>query len=232
MPGNPFGTYGAGQQIRKLAFFQTTTTGGNLSSAKINSPYGSTAGFMVFSGSANFSAGTLQARCLDSSITTIVSSLTLPAAAQGVMPVAPTSCTLIDVRCALCANAGGTISVFYFFYPPGAAAPSTAQPASTKNSEATSAANTAVSITLTVTPIQRGHLFNVNARCSAGTAQLTVADGATQIWSSAATEVGTTSFTKAWNPGLASSGGNNLVITLGTCGGANTGTLDVQGSVF
>jgi hypothetical protein len=120
----------------------------------------------------------------------------------------------------------------WYFFLPGQALPAGAQPPNATNSEATAAANTAVVSTLTVTAVQRGHLFLVNARCSAGTAQLTVADGATTIFSSAATEVGTTSFTKSWPVGLPSSPGNNLVITLTTCGAANTGTLDVQGSVF
>lgn len=229
-PGNPFGAYGAGQQIRKVVF-SSVTTGTNTSSTIIT-PYGSTAGLLVVNGSAAFTGGTIQSRCKDS--TAVVSPLiqTVPAVTGFSIPIPAAGCNLVDVRCTACANSGGTFTAFYFFYPPGAAIPSTAQPPNRKNSEVSSAANAAVSVTLTATTLTAGHLFNANARCSAGTAQLTVADGATQIWSSAATEVGTTSFPKSWIPGLASTNGNNLVITLGTCGVANTGTLDVQGSVF
>jgi hypothetical protein len=101
------------------------------------------------------------------------------------------------------------------------------------NSEQVSAANAAVSqVTGGATQFpSRGVLFSVSARCSAGTAQLTVKDGATPIWSTAATEVTTTTFRYQWNPGLTSSVGNQLTIQLSTCGAANTGTLDVQTSV-
>lgn len=230
IPGNVFGKYGAGQQIRKLAFLNQAASGSPVSPNFVT-PYGSTAGFLVVSSSAIFTGGTLVARCLDIGSPT-VSSFTLPATNGLSVPVAAQSCNLVSVRCSACSNGGGTYSVFWFFYPPGGALPSGAQPANALNSEATAAANTAVVTTLTVNAFQRGSVFSVSGRCSAGTAQLTVADGATTIYSTAATQVGTTNFDKTWNVGLASSPGNNLVITLGTCGVANTGTLDVQGSVF
>jgi hypothetical protein len=101
------------------------------------------------------------------------------------------------------------------------------------NSEQASAVATAVSA---VTPgatqfPSRGVLFSVNARCSAGTSSLSITDGATPIWSTAATEVSTTTFRFQWNPGLTSSVGRQLTITLASCGAGNTGTLDVQTSV-
>jgi hypothetical protein len=228
-PGNPFGAYGAGQQIRKVAFM--LQAGGSVTSPNFVPPYGSTAGFLVVVGSAVFTAGSISARCVDGG-SSASSSMTLTTSSAA-FPVTAAPCNLVNVRCQACALSGGTFSAIWFFYPPGAALPGGAQPSNTANSEATSGANAAVSTTLTASSIgQRGHLFSVSARCSAGTAQLTVADGATQIYSTSATQVGTTNFDKTWPVGLASTAGNNLVITLGTCGVANTGTLDVQGSVF
>lgn len=231
MPGNPFGLYGAGQQTRKIEFLNQAS-GGSPAATTFASPYGSTAGFVFLTSSATFTSGTLTVRCLDSgTVNNTVFNIPAAGTAFGI-PVASSSCLSISVRCANCATTGAVpYSAFYYLFPPGATQPSGAQPTNTNNSEAT-AVNATVTTTLTIVSFQRAHLFLVNARCSAGTAQLAVADGATQIYSSGATEVGTTSFTKSWPVALASSPGNNLVITLSTCGAANTGTLDVQGSVF
>jgi len=231
MPGNPFGLYGAGQQTRKVEFVNQAS-GGSPAATTIVSPYGSTAGFVFLNSSATFTSGTLTARCLDFG-TTNTTIFNIPAAGTSFgIPIASSSCVSISLRCANCNTTGAvTYSASYYFFPPGTAQPTGAQPANTSNTEAT-AVNATVTTTLTIVGFQRAHLFMVNARCSAGTAQLVVADGATTIFSTAATEVGTTSFRVPWNPALAGSPGNNLVITLSTCGGANTGTLDVQGSVF
>jgi hypothetical protein len=235
MPGNPFGSYGAGQQIRKVLFVGASTDSTNQVAGPFVTPYGSTAGFLLITSTGGFGASsTITVRAKDFAGAATVQAFTLPTAggAAVAIPVAATAATTMDVRYTRINSPGNTFTAYYYFFPPGAAMPATAQPANTNNTEATAAANTAVVTTLTVNSWQRAHLFSVNAKCSAGTAQLTVADGATTIWSSAATEVGTTSFPKSWNPGLPSSPGNNLVITLGACGAANTGTLDVQGSVF
>ena len=231
IPGNPFGRYGAGQQIRKVEWINQT--GNVLAAPTIISPYGSTSGFAVIaSATNNFSGGSLSVQCLDPANSTIFNSTTIPTTSNiFVMPVAAVTCNLVRLRCSGgCAAGGAGFNGYYSFLPPGATTPAPIQPAQTKNSEVT-AVNATATVTLTVIGSQRAHLFQLNARCSAGTAGVTVADGATTIWSSAATEVGTTSFTKTFNPGLAGSPGNNLVISLTTCGAANTGTLDVQGTV-
>jgi len=228
--GNPFGRYGAGQQIRKVQW--VAQTGTIATAPQIITPYGSSAGFALIVGTSTFSSGTISEQCLDPG-GSLFNSTILPTGttASFIVPVPAIPCNLIRLRCSSCQAGGGanTTSAYYFFYPPGEATPAPIQPAITKNSEAT-AVNATVTTTLTAIFV-RAHLFTLNARCSAGTAGVTVQDGATTIWSSGATEVGTTSFTKAFNPGLASSPGNNLVISLTTCGAANTGTLDVQGSV-
>lgn len=231
-PGNPFGAYGQGQQIRKMAFV-SQTTGGNVNSPGFVTPYGSTAGYMVVYSTAVFTGGILAARCRDGG-TLSVSSFPLPLAGTAfVVPVPATACTTVDVRCQGCTGTG-TYSVLYYFFPPGSAQPATGQPASTNNAE-TTAVNATASVALTpISAIQRAHVFSVSARCSAGTAGITVVDTttSTNLWTSGAAEVGTTTFKFQWNPGLSGASGDTITISLTTCGGANTGTLDVQGSLF
>lgn len=105
------------------------------------------------------------------------------------------------------------------------------QAGNTKNQEVSALAGSAT-VTLTATNRTRARLYQIQARCSAGTAGITITDGGTQIWSTAATTVGTSIFNQAFQPGMAGGIGNALVITLTTCGGGNTGTLDVQADVF
>jgi hypothetical protein len=109
-----------------------------------------------------------------------------------------------------------------------------AQPITLKNIELTSGSNSAVTDSIPAVSGQRVAAYRVSARCSAGTGQLTVKDGVggTTIWTTAATEVSTTTFVSAWSTPLSSTLGNGMDITLGTCGVSNTGTLDVQASQF
>lgn len=145
--------------------------------------------------------------------------------------------TFIQVN--VTAPLSSTYSVQYLFNcPAGGAGASSAQvngllqpsgPNGTLNSETTATAASAVK-TLTGVVGTRVSLFSVSARCAAGTAGITVADGATQIWSSGAAEVGTTTFHYQWSPGLAGQFGNGIIVTLTSCGAGNAGTLDVQAS--
>ncbi len=100
------------------------------------------------------------------------------------------------------------------------------------NSQTTGAANTAVTTTLTGAASTRTHLYSAEAYCSAGTANLTVQDGAGTIYQTPAGAVGTSPFRREWPVGLTATTANNLVVTLGACGAANTGTLSVQGDRF
>jgi hypothetical protein len=236
IPGNPFGQYGAGQQIRKVAFVGVSTDT-TVNSTQINTPYGSAAGFLVVTSSVAFAASSnIFVRIRDNGQTTNLASFVLPTSGalnNFVIPIAATPATVVDVRYSRVGSPGGTFSVNYFFYPPGGYGPPGMQPSTTNNSEAT-AVNATASVTLTPATIQRGHVFSISGRCSAGTAQLLVVDTttSTNLWTSAATEVGTTTFKYQWNPGLAGAPGDTVQVQLTTCGPANTGTLDVQGSVF
>ena len=108
------------------------------------------------------------------------------------------------------------------------------QPATTFNSETTSAVNTAITVSIASGGgSTRVYLYGITARCSAGTASITIKDGVggTTIWTSDSGFVGTSSASIAWTSApLASSAANGMDIVLGTCGGGNTGTLDVQAS--
>lgn len=233
-PSNLYGFYNPSQQIKKVVFVGQAP-GSNATSASFPAPYGSTAGTLVVIATLGLPANsTFAINASHSGITTQNAIATYTYTSGGTMQAfstPATPATSVTVTYTSGGGGGGTFLAYYIFYPPGAALPAGAQPAATANSEAT-AVNATVTTTLTASQLLRGHLFTVSARCSAGTAQITVKDGATTIWTSAATEVGATTFMKQWNPGLPSSPGANLVVTLSTCGAANTGTLDVQGSVF
>jgi hypothetical protein len=107
------------------------------------------------------------------------------------------------------------------------------QPATTFNSESTSAAATALTTSIAASGATRVYLYGVTVRCSAGNASVTVKDGVggTVIWSSDPAFAGTSSNGIAWTSApLATSAGNGMDIVLGSCGAGNVGTLDVQAS--
>ena len=100
------------------------------------------------------------------------------------------------------------------------------------NSSTTGGANTAVTVTVTGVAATRAHLFAASAYCSAGSATLTIQDGATTIWASPAGLIGTVLTSVTWPVGLSAATAANLVVTLGACGVGNTGTLNVQAARF
>jgi hypothetical protein len=246
-PGLQTGLISSGQNYRKVVF-DGVSAGSNQQSLNIPTPFGSTLGYLLVSlPSGSFPGG--------SSIT--VNSQTYPGGGTGGFPGSVVTCSLSVSTNQVCAvpaypatgitlfyTSGGasaaTFSVSYVFVNPSSPtglSSSSTQPPVTANKESVSAANTPVTITIgafSLSPAMRAHLYSVSARCSAGSAQLTILDGVagTQIFSTSTTEVGTTTFRFQWNPGLASSITNALVVSLGTCGAANTGTLDVEASTL
>jgi hypothetical protein len=108
--------------------------------------------------------------------------------------------------------------------------PSTQIGTQLSNSENTSAVNTLLTVTFPNVTNTRSVVYSVSGRCSAGTAQLTISIGGTQVWSTGATEVTTTTFRYQWNPGLTGSQGASVSISITACGVGNTGTLDIQAS--
>lgn len=100
------------------------------------------------------------------------------------------------------------------------------------NSQTTGAANTAVAVTIPAVLDVRAHIYEISARCSAGTSSLTVTDGGVTIWSTAAAEVGTATARYRFDVGLSGTRGSQVIITLASCGVGNTGTLIVQADRF
>jgi hypothetical protein len=240
----PLGVLNPTQTSRRPIFYNQTANANHSTTNNIVTPFGSTLGYIVLQTSA---AGSLPGG------STLSLQLNLGAGAnQSVLLSIPTaqqaSTTWIPVNAipastiGVTYTSGGasalTFNAYYLFMSPSlpnGLLSAGVQPVNTLNSETTSAANTPIALLLQAfagIATDRVHLYSVSARCSAGTASLSVKDGATTIWSTAGTEVGATSFKYQWNPPLSSTLANSMTVTLGACGAANTGTLDVQASQF
>lgn len=104
----------------------------------------------------------------------------------------------------------------------------------TVTTQSVSGANAAVAITIPGIAGTFAHLNGIDAYCSAGTSGITVTrtTGPTTIWSTPATGVGTTLFSKEFPVALtATVTGDTITVTLATCGVGNTGTLMVRGGL-
>jgi hypothetical protein len=238
-PGNLYGFYNPSQQIRKVIYENVDATV-NATGTQFAAPYGSGAGtLIVVSNGATFSSAALNVSAITGSTNASMASLSLSGAGPTfVFQMPATAATSLKVNYSHGATASGTFSLYWILYPPGGALPPAAQPSMPSNSETVSAVNTAATVTLTpgFQSPQSVYIFSVSARCSAGTASLTIADStqSKNVWTSAGTEVGTTTFKYQWNPGLNASltVSDTVTITLSTCGAGNTGTMNVQASIF
>lgn len=234
--GTPWGFYNGSQQVRKVVFGRLTM-GSNQSLTGIPAPYGTAGGYLVVLGQGGAfpgGSGISVTIHVGEFSQTLVSALPIGGTSIQTIGVPATPATTVDVSYASGGASANTISAYYFFYPYGQTPPPGNQPPRVLNSEAVSAVNTSISASQSAPGgIGKPYLYSVSARCSAGTANLTVTDGGTTIWSTAATEVGTTTFRFQWNPGLTVSlSSSALQVTLSTCGAGNTGTLDTQFSTF
>lgn len=219
-------------QIDKLSFIGQAANA-NATDA-YQTPFGSLLGEIYFAYNVNPGiVSTLTITCSGNGLTLSTYTFTLPTTntLQSFSPPAR-SCPRISLTYT---SGGATAAIFSLetvFFNPGTLPPGSIQPTQTFNQQLVGGANTAISISITGVGGQRAHLYSASARCSAGTAQLTVTDNAVQIWTTAATEVGATTFRYQWNPGLAGSPTGTMNIGLSTCGVGNTGTLNVQASQF
>lgn len=239
--GSPLGNYNPSQQVRKVVF--STLVANANQQATVSVPFSSALGYIIIATGLPIGGGLFPAGS-SLTVTPIIGNLQIDQAlsvsmgtgAVQVFGVTGKPATSVKIDYVSGGASAQTINCWYVFVnpsePSGISWPTT-QPLETFNSES-SAVATAVTKSLPVSTSGRIHLFSVSARCSAGTSSLTVKDGVagTTIWSSGTTEVGTTTFKNQWNPSLSSSFGNGMDIVLGTCGGGNTGTLDVQASRF
>jgi hypothetical protein len=105
------------------------------------------------------------------------------------------------------------------------------------NSNNTSAATTAQTITLTGTAGFRIHVYEVSARCNTAAATntgVTLTDGGTTTWSTGLADVpvgGATSLFHHWNPGYTAKDGATVTVVMTACS-AGTSTLTIQADKF
>jgi hypothetical protein len=100
------------------------------------------------------------------------------------------------------------------------------------NASTTSAADTAVVVTIAASANTRAHVYGFDAFCSVGTSNVTITDGGTTIWKTPAVEITTVRTAVAFPVALTGATNSAVVITLATCGGGNTGTLMTQADRF
>jgi hypothetical protein len=237
-PSNLYGFYNSGQQVRRVVY-DSVLAANNPPLVTIGTPYSSSAGFLlvtVLSGSFS-GAASLGFSTNFGVVSASLPNFSLSGSGLLAVPMPASSASSISISFAK-GTSNARFSVYWVFLPPGSGAPASAQPASPFNSESTSGANAAVQVQFSPSKNQAAFIYSISARCSGvGTAQLTITDQTasnTQIWSTAAAEVGATTFKYQWSPGLNSSlsMGDVVIAKLGACGVASTGTLDVQASVF
>lgn len=238
-PGPPFAQSLISEYAKNLAYGLNAGTPAP-TFPTLNTPYGSSAGAIVFTytDAAGPASSQLNLTCntpSSSGTALLINPLAVTQDLQQIFIVPAKQCDTITVTYGPGGVSASNFSLDYVFATdPKGFLPASAQPPPASNSQATSGTDAAVTATLAAsgTVYSRPYLYRVSARCSAGTSSVTVANGATTVWTTGAAEVGTTNSTFTWNPGLVGSANTNMTVTLATCGGGNTGTLMVQASVF
>jgi hypothetical protein len=229
-PSNLYGFYNPSQQYRKVVFTNVPANA-NQQIKGIVLPFGTQNGVLIVNG--NFPNGSsiqYTAHIGESNTTYPAFTLLGGTGTPQAFPMPPTASTSIDVNYTSGGASANSFSAYVIVTVPGNW-PASAQPANALNSQ-TTATNATASVTIQPSTYQNTYVYSVSARCSAGTAGLTINGGGTIIWTSGATEVGTTTFRYQWNPGLEVISTLSTVISLSTCGAANVGTLDVQASTY
>jgi hypothetical protein len=101
-----------------------------------------------------------------------------------------------------------------------------------RNTTTVSTSNTAAVKTLTGVANRAWRIDGVSAFCSAGTSTITIAEAGTTTFVTNTGAVGTSILGIAFTPATyTAAAGATVVITLGTCGSGNTGTLNVQAEI-
>jgi hypothetical protein len=101
-----------------------------------------------------------------------------------------------------------------------------------RNTQTVSVANTAAVKTLTGVANRAWRVYGFSAFCSAGTSTVTLAEAGTTTFSTNTGMIGTTLTGVAFPGGpYTAVAGATVTLTLGTCGGGNVGTLNVQADI-
>lgn len=96
------------------------------------------------------------------------------------------------------------------------------------NARIVTVANTAGVVTLTGVANQKVRVYGLSAYCSAGTSTLTLAEAAVTMFTTDTGAITTNILGVAWPPApYTAATGATVTVTLATCGGGNTGTLQV-----
>lgn len=238
----PSGVLNQSQSYKKILATSVTGTGG-AQTYSFNPPCANTNGTLFFEYiSGNNTGGNFSIFPGVDAVTLFPTAYALGTIANSAnaqtFQIGPQAGTFIQVS--ITAPAASVYSAQYIFTcPAGGAGQSATEvagliqptgPSGTLNSQTVSTANAAAVDTIIGSAGTRVALYSINAHCSAGTAGITVQDGATTLFSTGTAEVTTTTFKMQWSPGLAGSSGNGVTVTLSACGASNTGTLDVQAS--
>lgn len=141
-------------------------------------------------------------------------------------PVSARRSAIIIALCALCLALGLWLSVAL------ADPVSPTQRGALANQELVSSGNTPASPTIAPGTTGRAHIYRLDARCSAGSATLSITNNGVQQWSTAVGSITTTNSTFQWNPPFTGGLGQTVGISLSGCGAGNYGTLDVQADSF
>jgi len=221
--------------------FQTAAANAN-SSTTFQTPTGNSAGTIIFQYSGVGPVGsTINAQCLTNAGTNLTlytfSPTTASTAQLFSVPSGP--CPFVTLSYTSGGASAVTYTLEYVFVSQGGAQTTQTvagplQPATTKNTETTSAANAAQTVSIAGVASQKVYLMALAVRASAAgpVCGVTVKDGVggTVIWSSDANFVSNSTRTVTWSVPLASSAGNGMDIVVSACGAALTSTLDVQAS--
>lgn len=225
----------------KLPF--QTAPANTTASTTFQTPYGNSQGTIIFQyAAAGPSGSTVTAQCLSnsgSSLSLFTFSPGTGTAAQ-LFSVSGSTCPFVTLTYTSGGASATTYNLEYVFTNNSTSNASSGQntsgpvqPPTTKNSENTSGANAALTVSIPGVSNQRVYLFAAAVRASAAaTCSVTVKDGVggTIIWSSDSAFVSTSTRTITWSSGLASSVGNGMDVVVSACGGTATSTLDLQES--
>jgi hypothetical protein len=221
--------------------FQTAAANTN-SSTTFQTPSGNSAGTIIFQYSGVGPVGsTISAQCLSNAGTNLTLFTFNPttSASPQLFSVPSGPCPFVNLTYTSGGASAVTYNLEYVFVSQGSQQTTQTmagplQPATTKNTETTSAANAAQTVSIAGVASQKVYLMALAVRASAATpvCGVTVKDGVggTIIWTSDANFVSNSTRTVTWTVPLASSSGNGMDIVVSACGVGLTSTLDVEAS--
>lgn len=99
----------------------------------------------------------------------------------------------------------------------------------TNSNQITSATAGIATVTLTGVTNKIPRVYAVAARCSSGTASITIVNGVTTVWDDV---VGTSGYRLSFAVPVTGTASTTMTVNLSSCGGGNLGTLSVQADIY